>query len=309
MKISVAMATYNGEKYLIEQLNSLRDQTMPIDELIFTDDGSKDNTSEMIRDYIEENGLTERWHFYKNEKNLGYADNFHKAMTMCTGDYIFFADQDDIWMPNKIEEMVNTMEAHKEIKMLCCDFEPFASCENPPVVPQYILKAMDNSGRLEHLPLAAKNVHINSLGCLMGMPREFAETAEKYWYSGWAHDEYVWKLAEVMDGLYVLHKNLIRRRLHDNNVSMHKFHTIESRVKYLADLLDSHKATLRCAEDLGVDEKGIKLLKREIKATEMRLEILQKKKVFNSFKLLGYLDCYHFKKSILVEPLIAIKGK
>lgn len=309
MKISVAMATYNGEKYLIEQLDSLRDQTMPIDELIFTDDGSKDNTPAMIRKYIEDNGLSDRWHFYVNEKNLGYADNFHKALSMCTGDYVFFADQDDIWMTNKIEEMVKTMEEHKEIKMLCCDFEPFASCENPPTVPQYILDSMDNSGRLEHLPLVAKNVHINSLGCLMGMPRAFVDVAENYWYSGWAHDEYVWKLAEVMDGLYVLHKNLIKRRLHENNVTMRKFHTIESRMKYLTELLKSHEATLKCAKDQNVDAAGIKLLEREIEATKTRMDIVGKKKIFKSFKMLGYLDCYHSKKSLLMEPWLAIKGK
>ncbi len=65
------MATYNGEKYLIEQLDSLRNQTLSADEVIFCDDCSKDATPSMIREYIMNYHLEDKWRFIQNEKNLG----------------------------------------------------------------------------------------------------------------------------------------------------------------------------------------------------------------------------------------------
>ena len=93
-KISVAMTTYNGEKYIEKQLESLRLQTRKIDEVIICDDRSKDNTEKVVTDYINKYNLT-GWKFIVNEKNLGFIENFKKSMRLTTGDYIFLADQDD----------------------------------------------------------------------------------------------------------------------------------------------------------------------------------------------------------------------
>ena len=191
MKTSVAMATYNGADYLIEQLDSLRDQTMPIDEVIICDDGSKDNTVQMIRDYIKENALGERWTLIENEVNLGYANNFHKALNLTTGDYIFFSDQDDIWMTNKIEEMTKVLNENPKIQLLCSDYEPFSSAENAPTVPKKIMEKMTGDGSVEQIVLNSKNVHIASLGCDMCIRKTFRDRIEPFWIKGWAHDDYV----------------------------------------------------------------------------------------------------------------------
>ncbi len=99
--ISVCMAAYNGEKYIIEQINSILIQLGTEDELIISDDGSKDKTLELIR-AIED----KRIKLYENKGMHGYAHNFENALKQSAGDFIFFSDQDDVWLPNKVETML-----------------------------------------------------------------------------------------------------------------------------------------------------------------------------------------------------------
>ena len=111
MKISVAMATYNGAQYIEEQLESIRIQTMPVDEVRICDDGSSDDTVEVICHYIREHGLESSWSVEVNRENLGYASNFMKAVGLTNGDYVFFCDQDDIWIADRAERMIGLMNA------------------------------------------------------------------------------------------------------------------------------------------------------------------------------------------------------
>jgi len=105
--ISIAMCTYNGEKYIQEQLDSILNQTYTNLEIIITDDRSSDNTLEIIKEYQEKDA---RIKLYDNEKNLGFLKNFDKAISLCTGDYIALSDQDDIWKHNKLEYFVQKIE-------------------------------------------------------------------------------------------------------------------------------------------------------------------------------------------------------
>jgi glycosyltransferase involved in cell wall biosynthesis len=98
--ISIAMCTYNGERFIKEQLDSILNQTYNNFELIITDDGSSDKTIIIIKEYIKQD---KRIKLYQNDKNLGFIKNFEKAISLCSGDYIALADQDDIWKVNKLE--------------------------------------------------------------------------------------------------------------------------------------------------------------------------------------------------------------
>ena len=307
MKISVVMATYNGKDYLYEQLDSIRDQTQKADEVLLFDDGSTDETVQMAEQYIKENHLEGTWKMTVNEHNLGYADNFHQAMMAAGGDYIFFCDQDDIWMQDKIKKTVSVMEQHPEVKLLCTDYEPFSSAENAPTIPAKIMRQMKKDGSLEKLELNSRNIYIASLGCVMCLTRKFRDEAEPYWKSGWAHDDYVWKMSQCADGCYVYHEPLIRRRLHGHNVSMKKLHTYGARMQYLLQLKESHMQMLRYAELHSLRPGTIHLLERCIQADGMRAELLEKRKFSNCLKLLFYMDCYHSRKSLLVEPYMALK--
>lgn len=98
-RVSVAMATYNGARFLRDQLDSLYCQTRIPDEIVVCDDRSTDNTVDILKEYAKRGNLT----YYVNERNLGINGNFFKAISLCTGDYISICDQDDIWLPEKIE--------------------------------------------------------------------------------------------------------------------------------------------------------------------------------------------------------------
>ena len=120
MKISLVMATYNGAKYLNEQLDSIKNQTLKLDEVIIVDDVSTDDTSYLVEKYISNHQLN--WIFIKNEKNLGYKGNFKKGLAHASGDVIFLCDQDDIWHLDKVERMVEALKNHPEIKALASSF-------------------------------------------------------------------------------------------------------------------------------------------------------------------------------------------
>ncbi|GAB2697338.1 glycosyltransferase family 2 protein [Mucilaginibacter koreensis] len=98
--ISVAMCTYNGERYLREQIESILHQTHTNLELVIVDDGSTDRTFELAQTYAQQD---KRVRCIKNEHNLGFNRNFEKALSLTTGEYIAISDQDDIWELNKLE--------------------------------------------------------------------------------------------------------------------------------------------------------------------------------------------------------------
>lgn len=135
IRTSVAMATYNGAEYVVEQLESIRTQSMPVDEVIIHDDRSTDDTVAIVEKYIREHGLERTWKVSQNPKNLGYAANFIGAVKETEGEYIFFCDQDDIWVPDRVEVMVGQMEEHPGILLLCSEFESFVSSPDAPSVP------------------------------------------------------------------------------------------------------------------------------------------------------------------------------
>ncbi len=103
MKISIAMATYNGARYLREQLESFSAQSILPDELVICDDGSTDGTLDIARDFAESSRFPVR--IFINEVRLNYARNFGRAIEYCSGDLIFLSDQDDVWFPEKIKRV------------------------------------------------------------------------------------------------------------------------------------------------------------------------------------------------------------
>jgi glycosyltransferase involved in cell wall biosynthesis len=102
--ISIAMATYNGEKYLRLQLDSIISQTHQNFEVIICDDCSTDDTTAILREYAKRD---KRIKIFCNTENLGLVKNFEKALSFCSGEYIALADQDDIWLPEKLEVLLS----------------------------------------------------------------------------------------------------------------------------------------------------------------------------------------------------------
>jgi hypothetical protein len=104
LKISIAMATYNGAAFIEQQLQSFSSQTRLPDELVITDDGSTDDTLEIIKRFALNAPFCVR--LFRNPQQLGCAQNFGKALSLCEGDWVFLSDQDDVWFPHKISSVL-----------------------------------------------------------------------------------------------------------------------------------------------------------------------------------------------------------
>ena len=102
MKVNILMSTYNGQQFLAEQIRSIQDQSYTDWTLFIRDDGSSDNTKEILKDFERQDS---RIHLIDSEKsdNLGVIKSFHKLVNHDRADYYFFSDQDDVWLPNKLE--------------------------------------------------------------------------------------------------------------------------------------------------------------------------------------------------------------
>lgn len=99
------MTTYNGGLFLKKQLDSILNQTEKVCEIIVCDDGSSDETLQILEEYSKLTNLK----YFVNEKNLGFVKNFERALSLCSGEYIFLADQDDIWYSDKVEVLVDSI--------------------------------------------------------------------------------------------------------------------------------------------------------------------------------------------------------
>lgn len=116
MKISIAMATFNGETYLREQLDSLAAQTLLPDELVISDDGSTDSTVNVAAAFAHHAPFPVR--ITRNNRNLGFTRNFENAILQCRGELIFLCDQDDVWFPEKIATVVDAFADKAEIMVV-----------------------------------------------------------------------------------------------------------------------------------------------------------------------------------------------
>ena len=120
-KVSIALCTYNGESFLSEQLQSIAGQTQMPDELVIGDDFSNDKTVEIIEDFTKFASFPVRLEV--NEKNLGSTANFARTIARCSGEIIFLSDQDDVWMPEKIEKMTAELANSPEVGLIFSDAE------------------------------------------------------------------------------------------------------------------------------------------------------------------------------------------
>ena len=119
-RISVCIATFNGEKYIGQQLDSLCEQLSACDEIIISDDGSTDGTLDVVRDYHDPRIIIlEHKDKFAKFKNDYVTHNFENALMHAEGEIIFLSDQDDVWLPNKVERMVDALK-YNDVVMSDC---------------------------------------------------------------------------------------------------------------------------------------------------------------------------------------------
>lgn len=117
--LSVALCTYNGERYIEKQLQSILNQTLPVDEILVCDDGSTDNTIPILTALKEK--YTDLINILVNKTPKGARENFLSAIKLCRGDIIFLCDQDDLWLPHKVETICDYFHKHPSIETVFTD--------------------------------------------------------------------------------------------------------------------------------------------------------------------------------------------
>ncbi len=219
VRTSIAMCTYNGARWLGEQLASLAAQRRPPDELVVCDDRSGDATVEIVRAFASSAAFPVR--LIVNDTNLGPAANFGKAMSLCGGDVIFFSDQDDVWLPDKIARMTALLEAAPAAGAVLGDAELVDEALRPlpgslwnaiPFTPAE--QAAVRSGRAAQV-LIKKNV---ATGATMAFRAEFRKLALPVpKIERCMHDAWVALLISAVAEIALLPEPVIRYRLHAGN--------------------------------------------------------------------------------------------
>lgn len=224
-KISIAMTTYNGEKFVEKQLLSLLNQTRKADEVIIRDDCSTDRTAEIVTDFIQKNSL-ENWNFSINKYNLGYKSNFYEAISQTTGDIIFLCDQDDIWKSEKLQLMEKVFAENKQIRSLNTTFEFIDNSNNVFTISakrNYINNNLIRSKKCNKTLVLTKfelldicNFNITP-GCCMAFTNEVKQIYLNKSNSVLIHDWEINFISATLNGLYFYNVPLTQYRIHDNN--------------------------------------------------------------------------------------------
>lgn len=214
--VSVAMATFNGGKFLEEQILSLLSQTHPPAEIIVTDDLSTDHTQDILEKYSRMGVLQ----YYRNQEQLGVVGNFKKAVSLTTaGNYIALCDQDDIWLPEKLETSLAVLQQTEQ--------------EATPAMIYSDLWLMNEQGKHLNTTVQQQLGHHKYnhcletllfgnfvLGCTVLMNRHmkpyFADIPEEFPFN---HDAWITLVAFCLGNVRQLDKPLIQYRHHSHNVT------------------------------------------------------------------------------------------
>lgn len=215
MKISIAMCTYNGEKYIAEQLQSLFDQTLKPDEIVISDDGSKDKTLEIIRNFIDRNIIPIR--ILEHKENLGVFKNFEYCIKQCIGDIIFTCDQDDYWMSTKLAKHMLVHTSSLDVSIVYSNAEVVKKSLDNVICPLWEPSQIEDevNGKSSFTSLVVKGQSI--AGCCMSFKRDFFESIlpipDKIY-----HDDWIATSAYFVGRIVGINECLIKYRQHGNNV-------------------------------------------------------------------------------------------
>ena len=215
MKISIALCTYNGEKFIAEQLQSLFDQTVKADEIVVSDDGSKDKTLEIINEFKNKNDIPIR--ILEHKENFGVFKNFEYCIKQCNGDIVFTCDQDDYWMPTKLEKHMRVHINNQDVSLVYSNAEVVKNTLDNVICPLWEPKQIEDElkGKSSFTSLVVKGQSI--AGCCMSFKRDFFESIlpipDKIY-----HDDWIATSASLAGKIVGINECLIKYRQHGNNV-------------------------------------------------------------------------------------------
>lgn len=279
MTVGVAMALYNGARFVRKQLDTIRLQTLQPDRVVMCDDGSKDGTTEIVAEYIKEYGLGDTWELIKNEENLGYAKNFYKAMSLCNTDLIFLADQDDVWELDKIEKMTAVMEQRSDILVLASKYGMVD--QDGKELHGLLEKKTNNTGEL--IKIGHKDL-LRAFywpGMIMAVRKDFFEGIfDLVKNHTVAHDRVLSHFAAENNGFYEYDYKSSYHRRHDNNTANeeHRIFKLLNLKRKLRDMKD-HNDMLQGLLDIELPfaKESIDLITKSLESCKMREDAVRNK--------------------------------
>lgn len=200
------MATYNGSQFLEAQLSSILKQTRLPNEVVISDDESTDTTKIILNNFSDEAPFDVI--ILNNKTRLGYTANFNKALEATSGDLVFLCDQDDVWFPNKLEQMCMFMNENPNIMLALCDAElTDANLERAGVTKlgQIRSSGLPNS---TFVMGCCSVVRRQLLNISLPIPSEFK-----------GHDTWLSRIADGLNSKAIIDKPLQLYRRHGNNES------------------------------------------------------------------------------------------
>ena len=278
--ISIVMTCYNSMRYITEQLDSLRTQTLSPDEVIIADNCSTNGTYEHIQEYISRYGLT-NWSVYQNDHDIGIVQNFRNLLAKCSGEYIFTCDHDDVWMPEKISEMVSVMKARPEIMLLVSNYILWVNGKNAKV---HLPHGNRNDGTVMQIRFQDSYLSTLRPGCVYCFRAELLKKFNVLAPEGMLYDALLWKCAILSDSLYLLNRQLIYYRRHEH----------VSTGAYLAPIADviklrdsdgetkMYREFLSYADELEIKPEYRELMQEKIDFLQRRRKIREKKNLFST---------------------------
>lgn len=204
--ISVCIATFNGEKYIKEQLMSILFQLSSEDEIIISDDGSTDNTLNIIESFN-----SPIIHIFINNGEHGYTSNFENTLRHINGDIVFFSDQDDVWMSDKVSVCMKYLQKYSFV------------ISDAVLVDEKGDEIADSFYAIRHAKRGwFKNiVRFSYLGCCIAFRREILRKALPFPSNHilCTHDNWITLIAMTYYNYIAINDKLIRYRRHENNNS------------------------------------------------------------------------------------------
>ena len=223
--ISVCMATFNGEKYVGEQLDSILANIGPSDEVIVSDDGSTDGTIEILSGYSLNDGRIR----LVNGPHRGVVANFSSAISLSRGEYVFLSDQDDLWRHNKVTRVLSVFNATN------CDLV----VHNARLIDGTGNETEDTLfGLRQSKSGLVKNILKNSyVGCCMAFRKELIPSILPIPENVEMHDWWIGIIAEKRFTPVFIEDELIGYRRHGDNVSAMHHHPLGKMIRNRATML------------------------------------------------------------------------
>lgn len=211
IRVSVCMATYNGQNYIEEQLTSIINEIGEDGEIVIVDDCSTDRTVELIENFGDS-----RIRVMQNLRNLGVNRTFERALKLCRGEYIFLADQDDIWVAGRVASMLAAL-ASRDICLVTTNYTKFGhASETGFMQPLLACESKRHVLNICRIFLGRANYY----GCAMAIKKGFLKLALPFPLFVESHDLWIAILANVCRSNLHLEEPSLARRIHGNNVSV-----------------------------------------------------------------------------------------